>query len=220
MAWEVVIRGMARAPAKRRSHHHGNLHAALVVAAVACIEKSGMQGLTLREVARIAGVSHQAPYHHFPDRASLVAAVAESGFRGLRDDLGATLLRAGDDPDDVIDALVTAYVRFAIEHRTLFRVMFSPEVADKSPYPSLQLLADANLGLLTKAVAAAQKAQRIGPGDVLDYAAATWALAHGLAGFLVDGQLRRRGFDVRSADATARRLMAVLRDGLRPHRDR
>ena len=175
-----------------------------------------MHGLTLREVARVAGVSHQAPYRHFADRASLVAAVAESGFSALHERLASAVARAAKDPDAVLEGLVVEYVRFAIEHRTLFRVMFSEEVRDKSPYPSLQLRADDNLALLTEAVQAAQRAKRVRPGDVLDYAAAAWALAHGLAAFLVDGQLRRRGFDVRGADAIARRLLTVLREGLNP----
>jgi AcrR family transcriptional regulator len=175
-----------------------------------------MHGLTFREVARAAGVSHQAPYHHFPDRASLVAAIAETGFRRLHERLSAALTRAGAEADARLDALIRAYVRFAVEERTLFRVMFDPEVADKSSFPSLQRMADVNLELLTTTLADAQKTGRVASGSIVDYTAATWALAHGLASFLVDGQLRRRGYNATAADALARRLLGILRDGLRP----
>jgi AcrR family transcriptional regulator len=205
---------MPRPPAKARAHHHGNLPEALVTATLECIEESGMHALTLREVARVAGVSHQAPYHHFADRASLVAAVAETGFRRLHKRLLAALERAGSDVDARLEALFVAYVRFAVDDRTLFRVMFSPEVADKSPYPSLQQSADTNLALLTNALAQAQRARRVRSGEVVDYAAAAWALAHGLANFLVDGQLRRRGYTIGHTDALARRLLGILREGI------
>jgi AcrR family transcriptional regulator len=207
---------MPRLPTKRRAHHHGNLPEALIAAALECVEASGMHGLSLREVARAAGVSHQAPYRHYPDRASLVAAVAETGFRRLHERLSAALTRAGSDLDARLDALIRAYVRFAVDERTLFRVMFDQEVADKSPYPSLQHLADKNLELLATTIADAQKAGRVAAGATVDYVAAAWALAHGLASFLVDGQLRRRGYHASAADALAQRLLGILRNGLVP----
>jgi AcrR family transcriptional regulator len=200
---------------KRRAHHHGNLREALIAAAVQCVEVSGMHGLTLREVARAAGVSHQAPYHHFPDRASLVAAVAETGFRRLHERLSRAITRAEASADARLDALVLAYVRFAVEERTLFRVMFDSAVADKSGYPSLQSIADANTELLTTTIADAQQSGRVAAGSIADYATATWALAHGLSCILVDGQLRHRGYSASTSSAVARRLFGILREGLK-----
>lgn len=202
-------------PTTRRAYHHGRLPEALIEAAIACIEQAGMHGLTIREVARRADVSHQAPYHYFADRGALVAAVAETGFRSLYERLKARIAKVGEN--DRMEALFMAYVKFAIEKTTLFRVMFSTEVADKTPYPSLQASSDQCLTLLMDTVTSAQHSGAVRDGPTLDYAAVTWALAHGLSGFLTDGQLRRRGYTASAAEVVAKRLLAVLRDGLTPH---
>jgi hypothetical protein len=94
--------------------------------------------------------------------------------------------------------------------------MFDAEIADRSPHPSLRAMADANLELLSNTLAHAQQSGRVAAGPVIDYAAAMWALTHGLANFLVDGQLRRFGYTAKAANTIAPRLFAILREGLIP----
>lgn len=114
----------------RRSYHHGALRNALVDAAARVLAEEGPAGVSLREVARRAGVSQAAPYHYFPSKAALIAAVAEAGFRALDVRATAALARAGSDPIARLDALVTAHIRFALEHPQYFHAM-PPRVSDR-----------------------------------------------------------------------------------------
>src|SRR2546428_10887865 len=121
---------------KKRPYHHGNLRQALIDAALELIEERGVPALTLREVARRVGVTHAAPQRHFAGRAALVAAVAEQGFRGLGAHVAAVRASART-PAQQLRALGVAYVEYALAHPAHLRVMFSPEVADKSRHPQL-----------------------------------------------------------------------------------
>jgi AcrR family transcriptional regulator len=100
--------------ARRARYHHGNLREALLAAALELVGERPLAELSLREVARRAGVSHAAPYRHFPDRAALVAAIAEHGFATLERELR-------DAPEPAL-----AYLRFALERRPVFRLLFDP----------------------------------------------------------------------------------------------
>src|SRR5262247_2786085 len=97
------------------TYHHGDLRAAILEAAARMVEREGLAGLSVREAARRAGVSHNAPYRHFIDRDALLEALAAKGFDELMDALKE---RSGRD-------LAHAYVRFALEHEQLFRLMFA-----------------------------------------------------------------------------------------------
>lgn len=133
-------------------------------AAAKIIEKEGLAGLSVREAARRAGVSHNAPYRHFPNRDALVAALAAEGFTQLSKALEN---RSGRD-------LGEAYVRFALEQPQRFRLMFAVE-----QHPELQMLS-----LLEKAFS--------GLGGEGQYAAAAaWSLVHGLALLVLDGHLEK-----------------------------
>ena len=104
-------------------YHHGNLRAALLKAAFQLVAKVGMEGFTLREVARRAGVSHNAPYRHFKSREDLVAALATEGLRQL---FAALQKAVGDTADPVvrIRAAARVYLHFAIQNPSRFHVMF------------------------------------------------------------------------------------------------
>ncbi|MFP3992664.1 helix-turn-helix domain-containing protein, partial [Streptomyces sp. E11-3] len=103
----------------QRSYHHGNLRRAILTAALEVIRTDGPTGLSLRDLARRAGVSHAAPAHHFKDRAGLLTAIAAEGF-----DLLAVAL--ADAPD--LRERGVRYVRFGVEHPAHFQVMFRPEL--------------------------------------------------------------------------------------------
>lgn len=110
----------ALAVSESRPYHHGDLRRALLGAARKIMEQEGALALSLRAVAREAGVSPAAPYHHFRDKAELLAAVAEEGFDGL----GQAMRDARDtEPNDALTAMGVAYVMFARENPTLYRVM-------------------------------------------------------------------------------------------------
>lgn len=150
------------------TYHHGDLPAALLRAAGKTLEKHGVGALSLRATARRAGVSHNAPYRHFPDREALLAALAAQGFQLLGERLQAQPGRAMGE----------AYVRFALEHPQRFRLMFGGAVPI-AKYPQLREAAQAAHQRLVEAF-------RDLPRPELA-AAAAWALVHGLSQLLLDG---------------------------------
>jgi AcrR family transcriptional regulator len=117
----------------QRPYHHGNLREALLKGAVRVIAELGPAAFTLREVARRAGVSHNAPYRHFRDKDALLAAVAAQGFR----ELTRAMREAGDCQSNALDKLKQsgmAYVAFAVRRPEHFTVMFdAPVIASKDP---------------------------------------------------------------------------------------
>jgi AcrR family transcriptional regulator len=180
---------MATARGRRRTYHHRNLRAALVEAALGLVTREGVEALTLRGVARLAGVSPAAPYRHFADKRALLAAVAEEGFRLL-----ATALRAagevGADALGRFRARGPAYVTFATSHPSHFRVMFGRELADRRGYPGLQNAAQAAFDALVEGMTDAQGAGVVGEGDPRELGLTAWSAMHGLAALLLDGRLQ------------------------------
>jgi AcrR family transcriptional regulator len=212
---------------RARRYHHGDLRRALIAGALEVLQREGPAGLTLRAAARRAGVSHQAPYHHFADRAALVAAVAEDGFERLSAELEA-VQRGTADPVRRLQETGVAYVVFAVRHPEHFRVMFGPELADRGAHPELAGAANAVFEKLM-APAKALFGQPSGSGEVLG--PTLWSLVHGLAMLLIDRQLaegrtggpadKRDRTDKRETQAaTARRLALAVTEqlwmGLRP----
>lgn len=164
------------------SYHHGDLKRALVEAALVLLAQEGAGALGLREVARAVGVSASAPYRHFRNREALLAAVAREGFLQFNAALQAAA--AGVPESEHLAAMTRAYVRFALAHPALFRLMFSPDVPLDAD-PELRQAADAAFASL------AQLAARVAPQEPRIMALATWSLVHGLSHLLLDDQIRR-----------------------------
>src|SRR5262249_49721298 len=140
-----------------RPYHHGDLRRTLLDAAIAIVKEAGAGALSLRELARAAGVSHAAPYRHFPSREALLAALATEGFLGLG---AAREARAAGVTDPVarLTALGVGYVRYAVDHPGHFRVMFSRDLHEGIEDPALAAAGEPTLRALVDAVAAAQAA--------------------------------------------------------------
>jgi AcrR family transcriptional regulator len=119
-----------RRPPRKSAYHHGDLRTALIRSAAALVNDRGLAGVSLREVARRAGVSHAAPYHHFSSKESLLAALAAEGFADLDAALARAESRAGADPRARLEALGVAYVRFALAKPEMFRAMFRASAKD------------------------------------------------------------------------------------------
>jgi AcrR family transcriptional regulator len=164
------------------TYHHGDLRQAVLRTAGEILEKEGLAALSLREVARRADVSHNAPYRHFPDRASLLAALAAEGFEKLGDALQSRPRREMGE----------AYVEFAVANPERFRLMFGGvaklKERDRRAYEGL-LKSFADLG-----------------EDAEYAAAAAWGLVHGLSHLLLEGHFtgRERRQFVRDVLSTAR----------------
>jgi len=164
------------------------LRETVLKAAVDYIAEHGPDGLSFRQVAVSAGVSHQAPYHHFTDRKGIFEAISTEGYEMFT---AAMLDALAGDPDDPTTALLEAYVGFALDHRGHFRVMFMPDLCTISDNPELQRVADASFDVLVDWVR-----DVLGPkasiSDIRARATAMWALAHGLATLLIDGPLENK----------------------------
>jgi AcrR family transcriptional regulator len=162
-------------PQPARPYHHGDLRAALLRAAVEAIGQAGPAGMSLRDVARRAGVSHAAAAYHFGDKAGLLTAVAAQGYRMLTQEL----LTARDSGRGFLEVGV-AYVRFAVSHRAHFEVMYRPELY--RPDDAEVREARAGAAVLLYGTASPDAGQ-------LAAGAAAWSLVHGLATLWLNGNL-------------------------------
>lgn len=181
----MATRGARKKTADKPHYHHGDLRQALVDASLALIAEEGFGALSLREVARRAGVTHAAPYRHFADKEALLAAVAEEGFRAMAARMKERMA-AHQDPRARLGACGVAYILFAVEHPAHFRVMFGPHFTR----PVSLATSDAeSFGLLVESLTEGQRAGAILPGEPRDLALLCWSFVHGLASLLVDGQL-------------------------------
>jgi len=163
-----------------KPYHHGNLRDSLLDAAAQLLAQNGAQALTLREVAKAAGVSHAAPYHHFPSREHLLAAVAAQAFAGLAAAMAAADADGARSQGLRLMDICEVYVEFARARPAQFRLMFGPLLAQKSRYPDLKQAAEAAFNVLVMA-ATDFDAER-GP----ELALTGWSLAHGLANLAID----------------------------------
>lgn len=170
----------------KAAYHHGDLRAALVEAAARLAEELGPAAVTLREVARRAGVSQAAPYHHFADKSALIAAVAEEGFRLFDAHQAAALAAAPPDPAERLGELGVSYVRFALRYPHYFRVMFRPYLFDGLRTPSFKAVADPAFERLVETTRAARSAAGHQDEDASVPAMAMWAMPHGLASLALD----------------------------------
>jgi len=184
-------------PSVPPSSESGELRSKILLASVALIEEQGLARLSMREVARRAGVTHQAPYHYFPDREAILGEIAAQGFRMLT----AAVVQAVEAVPCVSErqdqhvatarlaALARAYVEFACQHRAHFRIMFRPELVDMDNCPVARAqgseAAQTVQRIVHEAVAAGVPAL---PSEVA-LRHLIWSLSHGLACLLLDGPL-------------------------------
>jgi AcrR family transcriptional regulator len=179
-----------------KPYHHGHLRRALLDAALQVLTEEGLAGLTLRAVARRAGVSEAAPYHHFASKAALVEALVVETLQQLAQALQEAAQAKAGTPLDRLVAVGVAYVRFALEHRAGFHILYRPELRQLShPMPDkddmvrspIDRAGMAAYQVLLDAIVACQLAGIVVPGDPLPLALTAWATVHGLAQLLLDG---------------------------------
>jgi AcrR family transcriptional regulator len=214
---ELVLQKKSRR-ADPPPYHHGDLRRALIDTALDLVTEEQDWAFSLREVARRAGVSHQAPYNHFPEKQDLLAAVAVVGFERLRDGLLSAM--AGiDDPEALVEAIGRTYVRLGLENPALYRLMFGPGLADVGPGD--RPMAARSAGARARAVLedAIQRGARSGvfaiPADSLKdqvlAAHVVWSAVHGLTTLAID-RLMAPGVTV---DEMIEKLLRTVIEGLR-----
>jgi len=196
---------------KRSAYHHGDLRHQLLAAAEEIILERGVDGFTLREAARRAGVSPAAPAHHFGDARGLLTEVALLGFR----DFGRALEQAdqagGSDPTQRLQRQGLAYVRFALENPARFQLMFRHDKHDKTNEEFVNVSKHA-YGVLEGAIRAATgtaESQPLTP-EAYGLLLATWSIVHGFAHLALGGEMRDGMGNVAGKEAILSSLLPLM----------
>lgn len=169
-------------------YHHGDLVNALLESAEALLEQRGAAGLSLRAVARSAGVSHAAPYRHFRDRSALLRALARRGAERLRQAMTQASSRAAGNPEQQLVEAGVAYVQLAVRQPELFRLQFGVPHGDEAggaSGPVARVPLQAFEEITRNGIASGMFRQR----DAGELALTAWSALHGLALLAVAGQL-------------------------------
>jgi AcrR family transcriptional regulator len=184
-----------------RPYHHGRLRAALLTEAERTLREGGVEALSLRELARQAGVSHAAPRRHFADRQALLDALAEAGFVRLGDEVRAAIDDAGEDWEARLRAAATAYVRFATQDAALMELMFAAKNSGRSA-----ALPESSVPLFTAVgdlIGQAQQAGTLPRGDPWRLRLLLVATLQGIATLVTSGRVPAGQSDGLIADAVA-----------------
>lgn len=198
---------------RSKAYHHGDLRAALIAAAGEMLERDGPEAISLRAVARAAGVSQSAPYNHFQSKEDLLATVAALGF----DALAASQKRASNTahPGEArITALGLDYIAFALAHPQLYRLMYGAGVSDWCAHPAVMEAKGASFRPVQDALK-----EHLGRhstcADVETAAIAGWALVHGLSMLLLDRSLDPAKKAGGGSDGLVRRVVTSFAAGLK-----
>jgi AcrR family transcriptional regulator len=196
-------------------YHHGDLRRALLEAAMNLVRERGIDGFTLREVARRAGVSHNAPYHHFRDRSALVAALVVDGFEDFTRALEAASGRARGGDLARIRALGLAYVRYARDDPERFTLLWRPELREGADLEQVEAAGERSYQPLVQVLERARASGSVAEDVPLEeQALAAWSTVHGLAMLLIDGPLRIEVIGDREADRLTKGVLDTLVSGL------
>jgi AcrR family transcriptional regulator len=184
-----------------RPYHHGNLRTALLTQAERTVREHGVGDLSLRGLAREAGVSHGAPRRHFADRQALLDALAEAGFERLGAELQTAANGAGEDFQDRLRATAAAYVRFATRDAALLELMFAGK--HRQPSGTLHEAADRAFSVMLELILQGQAEGVLQPGEPDRVGLVLFATIQGIAALLNGGMIGADHLDELVADAIA-----------------
>jgi AcrR family transcriptional regulator len=173
----------------QRAYHHGDLKNALIQAGTELLAEQGPSGLSLRRVAERVGVSHAAPYAHFPDKQALIAAIATQGFQQLWEQLDVAVSQHRRQPHQQLVSLSKAYARFALDRTTTFQLMFSGDLGKQGDYPELTEITQKLAGQVTSLVTQClgSRAAQAGTADLTRVL--LWGQVHGMVQLFLANQI-------------------------------
>lgn len=178
-----------------KKYHHGDLENALIKAGIEILSKEGVGGLSLRKVAKRAGVSHSAPYAHFKDRHALIAAISTEGFKQLYAELDTAIAPYANDPKRQLIEGARAYVQFAMNNADTFKIMFSGVLEKEKEYPSFVEISRKMFERVVEIVQACQNAGVLhaSPPDLM--AVSIWGQIYGVILLALEGQISHTVLD-------------------------
>jgi AcrR family transcriptional regulator len=178
-----------------KSYHHGDLKNALIQAGVEILSKEGIEGLSLRKVAQRAGVSHNAPYSHFPDKQSLIAAISTEGFKQLYEELDTAVSTYANDPKRQLQEGAWAYVQFAMSNTDTFKIMFSGVLDKEKEYPAFVEISQKTFHRVVDIVRACQDAGILSATPPELVAVSVWGQIHGIISLVIEEQISHTVLD-------------------------
>ncbi len=197
------------------SYRHGNLREAILATSLLLIEKNGIEQLSIRDVAKRAGVTHQAPYRHFKDREALLAALAQDGYERLFLEMSNAIANS----KDVLESLCRlgmSYTGWAIKHPDHFRLMFSQKIPEFETSDGLTQAANKMLVLVLSVVQKGQAAGLIKQDDTRAIARQLWACVHGATHLFIDEQFKPLKGSEQAGLDLVRDIVLNLINGIRP----
>lgn len=189
-----------------------DLRAQVLDASVQLIAEAGLAGLSMREVARRAGVSHQAPYHHFHDKESIVAALVERGFGKLADRMEAAAAGKGT----VAQRLAKTgheYVEFALAEPVFFRLMFRPELVALNRFPAAAAAGARAFTVLQRLIDERTEGTRASQAKKDALVSMHWSVVHGLAALMIDGVLGEKYLKPEDREKHVAMVLELFADG-------
>lgn len=172
-----------------KTYHHGDLRQKIIDESLTWIERENIVSLSLRGIARRIGVSHNAPYRHFPDKESLLVEISKIGFSQLYEALEQAAKSSLNNHQQKLENIGVASIQYAVSNQAYYRVMFSDRQLVCEEHPELYKISQAAFSVLLKAIEAGQEARVFIMQDSLQLARVCWSLTHGLSMLAIDNQL-------------------------------
>ncbi len=171
-----------------KRYHHGDLRQALIDGALEIISESNVDALSLRALARKVGVSYAAPYHHFQDKTQLLSELAIEGFQRLGEGMERESRKGGDSPKELLLAQGRAYLEFAVQHPSHYRVMFDSCFVGRDEYSLVKSAADNCFERLIGHTHSLL-GEKVPEDEVFKVARVIWSTVHGAANLWNDGPM-------------------------------
>ena len=173
---------------KSKTYHHGNLKEALISAGLETLSEQGVEGLSLRNVAKKIGVSHTAPYNHFPDKQALLAAISTAAHEQLHQIILDAFEKSKNTPAIIIPDVAWAYLQFALNNPSKFKLMFSGALEEETRHPDFVAISQKSIALLEEIIVFCQKAGQLDSGGIEMNAIRLWSLVHGFTYLVLENQ--------------------------------
>lgn len=190
------------------NYHHGKLKETLIKSALKFLKTQSPNEISLRELARDAGVSGTAPYRHFKDKNELLAAISQQGFDLMSQYLMEAMSKAGQDPLKMLYDCGLAYFKMAFENTQHFKLMVNSDVVPCADYPDLQLASGKSFLIVTKMVEFCQSKGLIGKGNSMTMALHCWSVVHGFTALYVEKHLDWMGVTPENAEKALQSLIS------------